>query len=96
MVDIVLEEQAHLLAAEVFADAPGICDTSETDLMCGLDNVVDVGEPEVHIEFCDGEDNGIAAMFLHFDKVFFRVFYIVETVITYCSVFDRHRFSPFE
>ena len=40
-------------------------------------NIVDIRKPKIHIKFGDCKDNGIATVFLHLDKIFFCVFYVV-------------------
>ena len=73
VVDVVLQEQTDLLAAEVLTDAPGVSDNTQAHLMCLLDDGIDVGEPEVHVELGDREDDGIATVCQHFFKILIRI-----------------------
>jgi hypothetical protein len=96
VMNIVLQKQADLLSAKIFADSPGICNDPQAEIVGGFNDVVNVGEPEIHIKFRDGKDYGIATVLLHLFEILNGVFYIVDSVVTDCCVFDRHNeFSPY-
>ena len=91
---VILQEQRDLLAAEVLADAPGIRQNAQAHFMRLFHDGVDIGEPEVHIKFSDGEDHGIAAVLQHLLKIPLRVLDVIEAVVADASMFDCHIFSP--
>ena len=88
--DVVLQEQGNLLAAEVFADAPRVRKHAQTNFMCLLDYSVNIGKPEVHVELSDGEDDGVAAVLDHLLKILFGMLDIVEAVVAYGCMLDGH------
>ena len=90
VVNVVLQEQGDLLAAEIFSDAPCVREHAQTHFMRLLDYLVDIGEPEVHVELGDGENDGVAAVLDHLLKIFLRMLDIVEAVVAYGCMLDGH------
>ena len=94
VMDVVLQEQGNLLAAEVLADAPQVGQHAKAQLVRLFDDVVDVGEPEVHVELGDGQNHGVHAVLDHLLEVLFGVLHVVEAVVADGSVLDRHVCIP--
>ena len=57
---VVLQELRDLLSAEIFADAPWIENDFQAEFMAFFNDFRNVRPPEVEIEFCDGEIDGVA------------------------------------
>ena len=72
-----MQIKANLLAAEVFSDAPGVCDNAQSHFVSGLYNVVEVGKPKIKIKLGDCENNGGAAVVNHFLKIGLGMLYVV-------------------
>ena len=55
-----------------------------------FDDCVDIRKPEVEIEFRKRQQDRIAPVLLHFQKVFFGVLRVIHSVVAHHSMFSHN------
>jgi len=90
VMNIILQKQAYLFAAEIFAYAPRVGNSAQSGFMSRFDYIVDIWEPKVHIKFSDCQNDRVTPVISHFLKIRFGVLDIIEAVIAHSRVLNRH------
>ena len=88
--DVVLKKQTDLLSAEIFPDPPQIRQTPQSDVVRRFYDIVQVGEPEIHIEFRNRENHRVAAVLEHLQEIGTRVLLVIHAVIANGGMLDCH------
>lgn len=87
---IVRQEQARRLAAEPLSNPPGVKIHLQPHLLAGLGDGLDVGEPEIQIEFRKGQQDRRAVVVEHLLEVAPGVFHVSRAIIADACLLNCH------